>query len=164
MSRELVADVEEQTRVLLHNVDTMLQTCELEAVLCEQPLWKHAYHLLHSLDRWFINPEQYQEPDFHEPGLNSLDLVSEHALTREQLRRYYGDIFSKIMGYLSRLTDDALAQKPEGCPYTRLTLILGQYRHVYAHLGNINAVTIMRTGQWPRVVCLDGDLTQGLYE
>ncbi|MFT8887578.1 MAG: hypothetical protein ABF904_02020 [Ethanoligenens sp.] len=164
MGNELVADIQEQTRVMLHNVDTMLQTCVLDAVLCEMPIWKHVYHLLHSLDRWFINPTQFVEPDFHEPGLNSLDITSDHALTKEQLRRYHAAICLKIVDYLDTLTDDALTQKPEGCPYTRMALILGQYRHLYAHLGNINAVTIMRTGKWPRVVCLDGDLTQGLYE
>ncbi len=38
-------------------------------------------------------------------------------------------------------------------------MILGQFRHLYAHLGNINATTILRTGQWPRVVGLEGDLS-----
>lgn len=164
MSRELTAIIEEQTRILLHNVDTTLQTCEPDAVLCGMPVWKHAYHMLHSLDRWFINPERYEEPAFHTPGLNSLDIPSEHTLTIEQLRAYFAAVRQKVTAYLAALTDDQLAGKPEGCPYTRLALVLGQYRHLYAHLGNINAVTIHRTGQWPRVVGLDGALTPELYE
>ncbi|ADU26239.1 DinB family protein [Ethanoligenens harbinense] len=164
MSRELVTIIEEQTRILLHNVDILLQTCEPDAVLCDMPVWKHAYHMLHSLDRWFVNPERYEEPAFHAPGLNSLDIASENALTREQLRACFFAIRQKVTAYLATLTDGQLSTKPEGCPHTRLALILGQYRHLNAHLGNINAVTMMRTGRWPRVVGLDGGLDQGLYE
>ncbi|MCL1963978.1 MAG: DinB family protein [Firmicutes bacterium] len=164
MSRALVQIINEKTTVLFHNVETMLQTCDLLYILCDMPIWKHAYHMLHSCDRWFINPEHYTEPAFHEPDLNSLDVPSEKALSRELLLDYLASIKAKVMQYLEDLTDERLAENPEDCPHSRLALILGQYRHVYAHLGNINATTIIQTGRWPRVVGLEGDLSKGLYE
>ena len=40
---------------------------------CEMPLYKHIYHMLHSLDLWFINPndKSYQEPEIHIKDLNN---------------------------------------------------------------------------------------------
>lgn len=163
-TRTLVAIIEEQTAILLHNAQTSIQTCDLDYVLCDMPVWKHLYHALHSLDQWFINPQSYQEPPFHEPHLNSLDHPSERRLTREELFKYFKGIRLKINRYLQTLTDGMLSQKPEKCPYTRLALLLGGFRHLYCHMGNINATTMMNTGRWPRVVGLNGDLTKGLYE
>jgi hypothetical protein len=164
MGRELVEIITDQTVILLHNVKTSILTCDMDYVLCSMPIWKHIYHALHSCDQWFINPNSYKEPPFHEPGLNSLDAQSDTALSRETLFDYYDHVRSKALDYLSGLDDELLSQKPDGCPYTRMALILGQFRHLYAHLGNINATTIIGTGRWPRVVGLDGDLSKGLYE
>ncbi len=164
MSRKLVEEITEQTAIALHNVKTTIETCDLDFVLCEMPVWKHLYHTLHSLDMWFINPERYDEPPFHEPNLNSLDIKSEKTLSRERLSTYFGSIQIKINKYLNSLTDEMLEQRPQGCKFTRMALILGQYRHLYCHIGNINCTTIIKTGKWPRVVGLDGDLTKGLYE
>lgn len=94
--------------------------------------------MLHSCDQWFINPFVYTEPDFHEPNLNSLDLPSETVLTRERLEMYLDSIKSKILAYLDSLTDESLYEIPPGCKLNRLGLILSQYRHFYAHLGDIN--------------------------
>lgn len=50
---------------------------------------------------------------------------------------------TKILCYLDGLTDDGLYDIPTGCTSSRLGLILSQFRHFYAHLGNINATTII---------------------
>lgn len=154
MSRELVDIITKQTEIMLYNVDITLHTCDLDVIVCEMPIWKHLYHSLHSLDRWFINPDKYDEPSFHEPNLNSLDIPSENVLFREELIQYFNEIKSKINLYLKGLTDDMLSEKPEGCEYTRLALVLGQYRHLMCHIGIINCSTIYETGKWPRVVGL----------
>ena len=143
-----------RTRVLFANVEIMLRTFDPEAVLFDMPLWKHAYHLLHSTDRWYINPARFEEPPFHTPGLNSLDdPVFEPHLSREDLLAYCAAIREKVLAYIPGITDaqwaEPWAQKPEGCEFTRLELVLGQFRHVYAHMGNINAVTMQQTGKWP---------------
>ena len=73
----------------------------------------------------------------------------------------------KILAYLESLTDDMLYEIPPDCKCSRLTLILSQFRHFYAHLGNINATTIIETNKWPRVVGTSGRSgasTEGLYE
>lgn len=165
MGREIVEIIAGQTIILLHNVKTTILTCDLDYMLCSMPVWKHVYHALHSCDQWFVNPDNYRtEPPFHEPGLNSLDVTSGTALSRETLLDYYEHIRQKTVSYLQTLDDESLIQKPDGCRHTRMALILGQYRHLYAHLGNINATTMIQTGMWPRVAGLDGDLTKGLYE
>ncbi|MGN0459023.1 MAG: hypothetical protein ACI4IL_08645 [Eubacterium sp.] len=43
----------------------------------------------------------------------------------------------------------------------RLECMIGQMCHFYAHLGNINATTIVATNKWPRVVGMSG-LEKGL--
>ena len=115
---ELVNSIKKQTEVLFVNADIMLKTCDLDFVLCDMPVWKHVYHMLHSCDQWFINPFVYTEP--------------------ERLETYLDSIKGKILAYLASLTDESLYEIPPGCKLNRLGLILSQYRHFYAHLGNIN--------------------------
>lgn len=155
MSRQLIEIVTEQTKVLLHNMKICLHTCRLEDIIYHMPVWKHVYHALHSLDRWFINPSCFTEPPFHEQDLNSLDIASAKVLSLSQLGQYLSDIERRVLAYLETLTDEQLAEKPEGCEYTRLMLILGQFRHLYAHLGMVNCNTIQATDRWPRVIGLD---------
>lgn len=166
MSKTLVDLIAAQTEVLLTNAAICLNTCDLQAKVYEMPLWKHAYHMLHSLDRWFINPERYIEPPFHVENLNSLDIPSETVLSKAQLDGYLETASAKIRGYLAGLSDGQLSEKPEGCEFTRLSLILGQFRHLYAHLGIINGATIEATGKWPRVIGLSAKFApeDGLFE
>lgn len=160
MSNEIVRIIAEQTETLFLNTDITLHTCDMNIVVCEMPVWKHVYHMLHSLDRWFVNPQVYDEPPFHEPDLNSLDIPSEKVLSREEMIAYFNTIKAKINRYLNGLTDNMLAEKPENCAYTRMALVLGQYRHCYAHIGIINGSTIQTTGKWPRVVGLDSQYSE----
>ncbi|MDR3278852.1 MAG: hypothetical protein LBT12_08765 [Oscillospiraceae bacterium] len=164
MSRILTDIIAEQTELFFHNIKTALQTCDMDCVLCDMPIWKHVYHMLHSVDQWFINPARFDEPPFHEPGLNSLDAHSGKTLSREELLSYYNSIREKTLCWIATLTDERLPEKPEGCEYTNLAKILGQYRHAYAHLGNINCTTILKTGRWPLVAGLDRPITDELYE
>jgi len=166
-SRALAKAIELATENLFENAGIMLQTCDPNFVLCGLPIWKHVYHQFHSCDQWFINPFEYDEPDLHQPGLNSLNEASETALSKEELARYLEAIRVKVMAYLASLTDDMLHEIPPGCTHNRLALILAQHRHFYAHLGNINATTIIETNQWPRVIGPSGKSgisTQGLFE
>ncbi|MBQ3498113.1 MAG: hypothetical protein IJA87_03185 [Clostridia bacterium] len=167
MSEELVKAIKVNVDAMFTNADIMLQTCNMDFILCDLPIWKHAYHMLHSLDQWFINPKEYSEPDFHIDGLNSLNEYSETSLSREQLLEYLENIQKKIYNYLSCLNDDMLCEIPDGCKANRLSLMMSQIRHFYAHLGNINATTIIETNKWPRVVGItgkSGKSTSGLYE
>ena len=167
MNNELVNAIKKQTEILFQNANIMLQTCNLDFILCDMPIWKHAYHMLHSCDQWFINPHHYIEPDFHEPNMNSLDIMSKKVLSRKDLLQYLEDIQVKIFEYLNSLTDEMLYEIPLDCTTNRLSLMLSQYRHFHAHLGNINATTIIETNKWPRVIGSSGKSgtsTEGYYE
>ncbi len=97
-------------------------------------------------------------------GLNSLEEESAKKLSCIELMVYYESVKVRVIGYLSEFTDGMLPENPEGCQYSRLALILGQYRHLYAHLGNINAAKMVQTGEWTRVVGMDSDFSLRPYE
>jgi hypothetical protein len=71
------------------------------------------------------------------------------VLTDEQLMAYLDEVEQKTYDYLDSLTDADLYEKPEGSRYTRLELILRQYRHISFHTGMLNAQTILQTGKFP---------------
>ncbi|MBQ6468546.1 MAG: hypothetical protein IJJ50_00650 [Lachnospiraceae bacterium] len=123
------------------------------------PLWKYLYHMLYSMDRWFINPfdPEYRNPDFHVESLADLNVVpeEEQILSREQEMRYFLQIKEKIQGYLGTLTDEMLSGYPEGSGMSRLRLIIGQHRHWHRHMGIVYGFVIEDTGKWPYVLNMD---------
>jgi hypothetical protein len=131
---------------------------------CEMPVWKHVYHMLHSLDQWYINPNCYEEPDFHKPDLNNLDAVSNDSLNRKTINRYYEAVSSRIKSYDTSLIDTELLKNPENCSWTRFTLILSQYRHLHSHMGILMGFIIEDTGRWPRVLGLMKEFPKGEYD
>ncbi len=161
MERRLIETIKASTEIMFHNFYVTLVTCDMDYILCGMPIWKHCYHTLHSCDQWFINPLKYEEPPFHEEGLNSLDFVGEKILSRKELLDYFESVRAKIISYLDGLNDEDLYINPEGYKHNRLECMIGQMRHFYCHLGNINATTIIETNKWPRVVGMSG-LEQGL--
>lgn len=132
---------------------------------CQMPCHKHIYHMLHSLDLWYINPrdKDFTEPDIHEKDLNNLDAVSEKKLSREEIDLYFLAIREKIQDYLSHLTDSELLSYPSNCEYTRFTLILAQFRHLHSHMGMLMGFIIDDTGLWPRVLGLENPFPEGEY-
>ncbi|MDQ0202344.1 hypothetical protein [Pectinatus haikarae] len=86
--------INDQTRRALWEVQNVIE-CIPDALwnkkYCHMPMWKHVYHMIHSLDSWFINPydENFTEPLFHVPDLNNLDVASKKILTRNELANYY---------------------------------------------------------------------------
>ena len=71
------------------------------------------------------------------------------VLSDEQLLSYLDEIEQKTMEYLDSLTDDMLYEKPEKCIYTRMELVLRQYRHLSFHTGMLNGQTAVATGKFP---------------
>lgn len=137
-----------------------------EKEYCEMPLWKHVYHMLHSLDLWFMNPRDsdFTEPSFHTPELNNLDYVTSGFLSREQLERYFMSINKKIKDYVEILEDSELYTYPSGCEYNRFTLILSQFRHLHTHMGMLMGFIVEKTGKWPVVLGLEGELPKAGYD
>ena len=164
----LCDDLREQTeRALweLGNVIDCLNDELWDAVYCGAPAWKHAYHTLHSLDQWYINPNEYVQPIFHVDGLNDLDRETppEQRLTHGQLRAYLAEISAKLRAYLDGLTDEALAECPTGCERTRMSLIVAQMRHLHSHMGMLMGFIIDDTGKWPTVLGGTRPFPQGEY-
>ena len=102
-----------------------------EKEYCGMPLWKHVYHMLHSLDLWFINPDdtEYKEPEIHVKDLNNLDVVTKKTLSRKEVSVYFGDV-EKIKDYTERLEDEELLRfRAEGVSIRSYALV--QHRHFF---------------------------------
>ncbi len=163
---DIIAD---QTRRALWEVKNVINCVPDELwdkPYCQMPLWKHIYHMLHSLDLWLINPRDpnFKEPDFHVKNLNSLDIPAKKRLTRGQIDAYFEQIRANTEQYLSSLQDRALLEMPEKCEYAKFTLILAQHRHLHTHMGMIMGFIVAETGLWPRVVGLEGELPKGGFD
>ena len=88
------------------------------------------------------------------------------VLSDAELLCYLNDVRMKTGAYLDGLTDDMLYEKPRGCKYTRMELVLMQFRHISFHTGMINGQTAERTGKFPVYVGADGfdKLKKSLYD
>ena len=125
----------------------------------EIPMWKYLYHMLFSMDRWYINPADpdYMPPSFHTAGLNDLNVVPDsELLTRSMLTAYYERIRDKLLQYTDTLQDSVLTETPAGCDMSAFLLILGQFRHWHRHMGIIYGFLIADTGKWPYVLNMSG--------
>lgn len=161
--------IKEQTKRALWEVKNIIDCVPDELwhkAYCQMPCWKHIYHMLHSLDLWYINPRDrfFKEPDIHEKDLNNLDVISLKSLTRVEIKDYFDAIDQKVHQYIATLTDDQLLEYPVDCEYTRFTLILAQFRHLHSHMGMIMGFIIADSGQWPRVLGLEQPFPKGPYD
>ena len=131
------------------NMETAIKTYNRNADCCGAPAWRYVYHALHSADKWFFNPYDYEEPPFHQDGMDNPDNPCTGELTDCQLLNYLSSVQQKTCAYLDSLTDKMLYEKPKNCPYTRLELVLRQFRHLSFHTGMLNGQTAELTGQFP---------------
>ena len=139
--------IKKQTITNYINMETAIKTYDRNALVCGSPAWRYVYHAIHSADKWFFNPAKFTEPGFHENGMDNPDNPCNKVLSDEQLLDYLHKVRAKTEKYLDELSDEELDEKPDGCEYTRLELILGQFRHISSHIGMINGQTIERTGR-----------------
>jgi hypothetical protein len=132
-----------QTEILFLNIDETLKSIEEPQLndnkICDWPMGEQIYHMLSSLDQWFVNPYNYQK--------SSLDLKKNKAgLSRSDLVEYSVTIKNKILQYLENISIDSLSEYPQDCKFNRLTLILGQFRHLMYHIGLIHGCLRTYTG------------------
>jgi ribosomal-protein-alanine N-acetyltransferase len=150
-----VAVIKTSTDLMFYNLHNAMDTVDWNAGICGAPAWRYIYHTLHSADKWFINPSTRNdepEPPFHTLGLDYPDNPSDTVLDRDTLYAYYEQVRQKVLGYLDSLDDSQLSERPKGCTGTRLGLALSQIRHMYAHIGILNGITIANTNRYPRVI------------
>lgn len=164
----LIEIIEEQTNRALWEVKNVID-CVPDKLwnrkYCDMPCWKHIYHMLHSLDLWYINPkdQNFQEPAIHEKDLNNLEVISNKVLSRKEIDTYFASVEKKIREYVSELTDEKLLEYPTNCDYCKFTLILAQFRHLHSHMGMIMGFIIDDEGLWPRVLGLENPFPKGDY-
>ena len=125
---ELVMIIKQTVVPNFMNIRTSIKAYDRDALCCGAPCWRWAYHALHSADKWFINPYVYDEPAFHEEGMDNPDNPTSVVLSDEQLLEYLEAVEKKTLDYLDTLTDDMLYECPENCKYTRMELLRGSSR------------------------------------
>ncbi len=155
MNHTLVDEISQQTELIFYNMSISMKTCERNSLICDVQAWRYFYHTLHSCDKWFINPSDFTEPSIHTENLDKVDIPTETVLSDEDIWSYFHQVKNKIINYLSDISDDMLSEKPIGCEFTRLELILGQFRHFMCHIGILNGITIANKGKYPMVIGLD---------
>ena len=147
--RELCEMIKRQTDANFLNLITAIKTYDRNAPVCGAPAWRFVYHTIHSADKWFFNPYIYDEPDFHEEGMDNPYKPCSVVLSDDDLLEYLDKVRKKTAAYLDTLNDDMLGEFPEKCDMSRLELILMQFRHISTHIGMLNGLTMEKTGKFP---------------
>ena len=158
--------IKEQVEANFLNLETAIRTYNRNAPVCGVPAWRYVYHTIHSADKWFFNPFVYEEPPFHEEGMDNPDNPCTAELSDSELLEYLGRVKQKTFDYLDRLTDKELYECPENCTFTRMDLVLIQFRHISFHTGMLNGQTVELTGKFPVYVSphTADRLDKGLFE
>ena len=130
------------------------------------PLWQYLYHTLHKLDQWFVNPADpgFVEPPIHAPHLDELGVCPAVRLSRRQMEEYFTTIKARLSLYLTSLHDEDLLQRPEGCRWTRFTLILAKYRRLHLNLGLLMGLVLAETGLCPKTLGLEREFPKPPYD
>jgi hypothetical protein len=122
LEKEIIPTLIAQTEILFLNIDETLKAMEetqlYDKKICDWPPGEQIYHMLSSLDQWFINPYIYQKAP--------IDIKKKNTrLSKSDLMEYSDTIKNKIMNYLEKLNIDLLSACPQDCKFNRLSLILG---------------------------------------
>ena len=158
MKERLIEIINDQASRLFRNTEYVFDYVDdklLSKKICKLPLWRQLYHMLHSMDQWFLNPFRYK--DHRKDGFNIAGLNTElemEAVKKDELLKYYKKIRAKVRNYLSNLTVNELAEYPEDCKFTKFDLLLGQFRHIMFHIGMIHGCILMENGEIPNYVGL----------
>lgn len=141
-----------QTDANFVNLIIALKTYDRDALVKGTPAWRFVYHTLHSADKWFFNPDDYTERSGFESGSDNPFKPITHIWSDDELLELLESVRAKTMDYLAGLTDAQLNEYPPGCRFTRLELILMQFRHMGVHIGMLHGLTVEKTGRFPQYV------------
>ena len=164
---ELIFQLKNQQEINFSNILAQIQVADLETVFDGVNNSRYIFHYLHSMDRFFINPEDYVYEGEKLFGIpENLSVVDSNrqgyekdtsiVIPREKLLSYFDFVKTKIQKYLENLTVEELFQKPENCEYSRFELILGQIRHQFWHIGLSSAITFESKHIWNEFTGLNG--------
>ncbi len=119
--------IKEQVCANYLNLEAAIKTYDRDALVCGAPAWRYVYHTIHSADKWFFNPFVFDEPPFHENGMDNPDNPCMIELSDRELLEYLERVKQKTFGYLDTLTDKELYECPPDCDFTRMDLVLIQF-------------------------------------
>ena len=157
---DIVKIISEQTNVLFINMYEQINGADLSCMIDNVNNSRFLFHMIHSMDKYFINPFDYDYSAVY--SLIGIDekysIISEsregyiaaegYVIPREKLVQYMDFVKEKINKYLLGLSDEDLSKKPDNCEYTRLQMILAQYRHSMFHCGMSEIATYDSTDEW----------------
>ena len=164
---EIIRQIKNQIEINFINILNQIEVADLEAIFDGVNGSRYIFHNLHSMDRFFINPVTYVYEGEKFFGISENFSVISSAregyvedtsivIPREKLLAYFDFVKNKIEKYFDELTAKELLQKPEDCEYTRLELILGQFRHQMWHVGLSSAITFEGKKIWNEFTGLNG--------
>ncbi len=158
MDESLIVIINSQSTQLFQNIESLFDYVDDQLLTkknCKWPLWRQLYHMLHSMDQWFINPFKYTNHGTDGFKIAALDTELDiNALKKVELLEYYRQIKEKVSNYLKNLKVSELTEPPEDCKFTRFDLILGQFRHIMFHIGMIHGCILMENAEIPNYVGL----------
>jgi hypothetical protein len=158
--KNMLADsIRNQTKQIFQNIEILLDVIledEFDTIKGGFKTWKHFYHLIHSLDKNFIDPSDYVEPEFHVKNLNIIYLEDESTITKAEIEQYYENVKNKIQKYLNELKDEILENQIifNGMELTKMELILAQLRHIFYHVGYLHCCIKIEKGETPEYIGL----------
>ena len=119
-------------------------------------IWQQFYHMINSMDRIFIDPENYEYPNFHEENKNNLEYYFEKTYTKEYMYNYFQDVKNKINDYLNKINEKELLIKSnhKTIEMTKFDHILAQFRHMAFHLGYLHSSTKVMFGNTPEHILI----------
>ena len=164
---EIIRQIKAQQEINFINIEEQINKADLEAVFDGVNNSRYIFHYLHSMDRFFINSIGYVYEGEKLFGIpENLSVISTSragfepdtsiVISRQQLLDYFGYVRAKINSYFDTLTPEGLTDTPEGCEYTRLELILAQFRHMMWHVGLSSGITFQAKGEWNEFTGLKG--------
>ena len=156
---EIISQIKRQKEINFINIYDQIVTADLEAVFDHENNSRYIFHNLHSIDRFFINPCDYvyegeklfgipEHLSLIDPERKGYIKDSTTVISRQQLLDYLAYVKEKINSYLDNLTVAELLEKPKDCEYSRLELILAQFRHMMWHVGLSSGITFLSKHEW----------------
>jgi hypothetical protein len=155
----LADSIKNQSIQIFQNIEILFDTIpenEFDSLKGGFKTWKHFYHLIHSLDKNFIDPNNFVEPEFHKKNLNIIYLNDNNNLSKDEIENYYRNVKNKLQNYIIALNNETLEEKiffNEMC-LTKLELIMAQLRHIFYHIGYLHCCIKMEKGETPEYIGL----------
>jgi hypothetical protein len=150
--------IRNQSKQIFQNIEILFNefsSAEFDLIKGGFLVWKQFYHLVHSIDKNFLDPTNFVEPNFHKKNLDII-FLNENHLSKEQIFHYYEEVKEKISRYLTSLDDNELEKVVmyKDMQLTKMELILAQFRHIFYHVGYMQCFIKIEKGQTPEYIGL----------